>query len=54
MGWGNDIIGIEPARSGGGEYMKYDVERCKAESKKDDMTTDDGESGEKNIKWGHE
>lgn len=26
--------------------MKYDVERCKAESKKDDMTTDDGGSGE--------
>lgn len=28
--------------------MKYDVERCKSESKKDDMTTDtDDESGEK-------
>jgi len=32
--------------------MKYDVERCKSESKKDDMTTDDDESGEKKHQVG--
>ena len=39
---GDDIIGIGPARSGRGgvEEYEYDVECCKAESKKDDMTTD--------------
>ena len=39
----DDIIGIEPARMGvrrGRRIYEYDAERCKAESKKDDMTTD--------------